>query len=134
MSIRALSAVLTVVALSGILSACASSPSGEGSSRDRNLIAAEEIQRSNSNDLHGLVTRHRPQWIGGRNSAAISLQPGEEIVVYFDRTRYGGPESLRGIPLDGVRSLRFLSGPDAQQRFGLDHRRGAIVVSFRPEG
>lgn len=131
---RSLSSMLTLIALSGILTACAPSPPGERNSRDRNLIAAEEIQRSNSNDLHALVARHRPQWIRGRNSAAISLQPGEEVAVYFDRTRYGGPEALRGVPLDGVRSIRFFSGPDAQQRFGLDHRRGAIVVSFRPDG
>lgn len=134
MSKRSLSHLLTVALLAGMLPACASTPTGERGSRDRNFIAAEEIRQSNSNDLHALVERHRPQWIRGRNSVAISLQPGEEVVVYLDRTRFGGPEALRGIPLDGVRSIRFFSGPDAQQRFGLDHRKGAIVVSFRPDG
>ncbi|TVR54507.1 MAG: hypothetical protein EA421_08435 [Gemmatimonadales bacterium] len=116
------------------ISACASS-GGERSAANRDLLTQEEILRSNSQDLYSVIDERRPRWIrGGRVVSPYGASSGESVVVYFDQSRQGGPEMLRGIPLSGISEIRFFSGPDAQQRFGLDHRMGAIVVTFSPRG
>jgi hypothetical protein len=116
-------------------SACATSSDGERRSSDRDLLTPEDISQSNSTDLFSLIEERRPRWLrGGRTVSPFSIASGETVVIYFDHSRQGGPEILRGIPLAGIASVRYFSGPDAQQRFGLDHRMGAIVVSFAPSG
>jgi hypothetical protein len=118
------------------LAACAGGGGGERSTGNRDILTREEMETSVSPDLFSIVQERRPRWIrGGRTQGPLSPQggeAGEAVVVYFDNSRQGGVEALRGLPIDGVREVRFLSGPDAQQRFGLDHRMGAILVFFGP--
>ena len=117
------------------ISACASGGGGERSAANRDILSQEEILRSNSQDLYSVIDNLRPRWIrGGRVVSPYGASSGESVVVYFDQSRQGGPEMLRGIPLSGISEIRFFSGLDAQQRFGLDHRMGAIVVTFSPRG
>lgn len=128
----ALPAVVVCVLALGA-SACATASDGERRSSDRDLLTPEEISQSNSTDLYSVIEERRPRWLrGGRVVSPFGMESGETVVIYFDQSRQGGPEILRGIPLDGIGSVRYFSGPDAQQRFGLDHRMGAIVVSFSP--
>lgn len=113
------------------LPSCASSGRGESVGSDRSLLTQEEILDSGAQDVYSVVQERRPHWI--RNRQAISLSgasPVESVVVYFEQSRQGGPEVLRGMAVSGISEIRFYSGLEAQQRFGLDHRLGAIVVSF----
>jgi hypothetical protein len=59
----------------------------------------------------------------------VSITQGrQEIVVYIDQTRMGGPSSLSQIPITEVKEIQYLSGTDATQRFGTGHGSGAIIV------
>jgi hypothetical protein len=114
---------------------CASTGEGGGGGANRDVLSRDEILRSNSTDLFSVIEERRPRWLrAGRVVSPFSMSSGETVVIYFDHNRQGGPEVLRGVPLDGISEVRFFSGPDAQQRFGLDHRMGAIVISFVPRG
>ena len=124
---------LTGCLLALAMPACASSGRGDPVGSDRNLLTQEEVLESNSQDVYSVIQERRPRWI--RSGQALSLSdanPVESVVVYFEQSRQGGPEVLRGMPLSGISEIRFYSGLEAQQRFGLDHRLGAIVVSFSP--
>jgi hypothetical protein len=49
--------------------------------------------------------------------------------VYLDDLPQGGLESLRYIPLDRVRLIRYLNPTDADIRWGGSHPAGAILVT-----
>jgi hypothetical protein len=113
-----------------LLPACSSTP-GSSTARDPNLISLQEIQEATVSDLFLLIQRERPRWLRGRQiQTPMGRASGEDVVVYIERSNIGGPDALRGMSLDGVQSIRFLSGRDAQQRYGLNHRMGAIVISY----
>jgi hypothetical protein len=126
--------LMAVLALGlGPLSCASSGVEGDRARPDRNLLTAEEIQRSQFTDLYSVIDERRPRWLrSSRVVSPMSMSTGETVVVYLDQSRAGGPEVLRGLTVDGIHSVQYLSGPEAQQRFGLDHRMGAIVVSFYP--
>lgn len=107
--------------------ACASTASSPARHADRDRLLQEEIAAAHEPNLYNLVQKLRPQWL--RKRGAKDLRDQGEIVVYYGRTRLGGPESLRRISTSEVASLRFLSGPEANTRFGRGHEHGAIIVT-----
>ena len=107
----------------------ASSPA-TGGQRDQSRLSAADIQAADPNlTLYELVSRLRPQWLTRRPGTA--LQGQMDVVVYRDDIRAGGPEALREIRLDIVSQVRYLTGPEATGRYGLNHPHGAIVVTTR---
>jgi hypothetical protein len=55
------------------------------------------------------------------------------IQVYLDGTRLGGIETLKGLPVVTVYSVRRISGTDAQARFGIGHSDGVLFVATGPD-
>ncbi|MGH7636462.1 MAG: hypothetical protein ACREOK_02325 [Gemmatimonadaceae bacterium] len=51
------------------------------------------------------------------------------IAVYLDEMPYGSAESLRQIPLDRVRLIRYISPTEANLKYGGSHPTGAILVT-----
>ena len=113
------------------VAACASAGTSVPSRSDRDMIVipAGDPRLNTAENLHGLLARERPQWLTIRGPASIT--DTGSVVVYQDGIRFGGPESLRQIPVASVASVQFLSASDATTRFGLNHRHGAIVVVSR---
>jgi hypothetical protein len=54
------------------------------------------------------------------------------IQVYLDGTRLGGIETLKGVPVVTVYSIRRINGTDAQARFGIGHSDGVIYIATGP--
>ena len=52
----------------------------------------------------------------------------QDVVVYVDQTRMGGPNTLAQIPITDVKEIQHLSGTDATQRYGTGHGSGVIIV------
>ncbi len=119
-----------VVALAGFLSACTIGPGrvGGGGTRDQTQLTAADIQAADPNlTLHELISRTRPQWLTRRPGTPLEGQMS--VVIYRDDIPVGGPEALHEIRLDIVNQVRYLSGPEATGRYGLNHPHGAIVVT-----
>jgi hypothetical protein len=53
------------------------------------------------------------------------------VMVYVNGNKMGGVHELKRIPAQDVREIRFLSGSDAQQRYGAGHAAGAIQVMLK---
>lgn len=84
--------------------------------------------------MFDVVQRERPHWLGNLGPAALEgTGQGDVVVVYQDGARLGGPAFLRDIYVDNVATVRFLTGPEAASRFGLNHQSGAILVTTRKE-
>jgi hypothetical protein len=112
------------------LSACASSGGGgSGPNRDRTILTAENLAPYAKQPLWEVISKERPSWLATRGTAGLSVQDPEDIVVYINGAKMGGREYLREVTADIVTSVRFLSGPEAQTRYGMNHQYGAIVVT-----
>ena len=112
------------------LSACGSTGARSAAVRgDRNLITSDELRQGVASNLYEFLESTRPMWLRKRGQSSI-LNEGD-IVVYLDDNRLGGPETLRSLSTMAAESLRFLDAAAAQQRFGVGHSHGAILVYSR---
>jgi hypothetical protein len=94
--------------------------------RDPSVLTEAEIEASGYTDAFSMVQALRPQWL--RTRGATSLTQREFVQVYVDGSRMGSPETLQQLPVSTISSMRYLTGLEATQRWGLDHGAGAIVV------
>lgn len=116
---------------------CASSPAAaSGASqqssrpvRQRDRISAEELATIDVQNALQAVQRLRPNFLQTHGGATSSITQGpQDVVVYVDQTRMGGPSTLAQIPISDVKEIQYLNGTDATQRYGTGHGSGAIIV------
>lgn len=121
--------ISTAVALATLLSACSAATAGthpEPSRTDSRVLTGDDLRHPVAHNAFDLIRLLRPQYLQfGRPSL------GTERAVYVDGQRTGDIQDLRLVPADVIREIRFLSGPEANFRYGLDHSAGAIVVTTR---
>ena len=124
--------VLLMLAVAAGLWGCSSLD--HGPSRDRNLITPEEIEASGARNAYELIQRLRPLWLQSRGERSVRLETA--IVVYQDNAMLGGIDTLEGIPIELVRSVRALDSAEAGRLPGLGsrHVERAIMISTRPGG
>ena len=120
-----------VITMAILLGACATSPRTESRrGQDRTTLTAENLRPHANRMLYEVIRLERPQWLSTRGPNSLgNAQPGDAIIVYRDGVKVGGLEHLRDITADLVASVRFLTGPEAQSRFGMDHQSGAILIT-----
>ena len=119
-----------MIGIAVMLTACASSGARSGAPRgDRNLVTSEEIRESVALNAYDYIQSNRPIWLRRRGQTSI-LMDGD-ILVYLDESRLGGPETLRQVSLVAVDRMQFLDASAAQQRFGVGHGHGVILIYSR---
>ena len=92
-------------------------------------ITTEEIQASTAQDAYELIQRLRPRWLRSRGSRSLTMST--EIVVFLNRTRMGGLDSLRDISTNSIRTVEYLDAARAIGELpglGSEHAEAAIVV------
>lgn len=115
------------------LSTTACAVAGASSSRPfstsrRDVLSAAEIVASRVTDAYQAVTQLRPEFLRRRGVEIVPRFSGS-VTVYLDDLPQGGLESLRYIPLDRVRLIRYMTPSDADIRWGGSHPAGAILVT-----
>ncbi len=126
-------AVVTALALSLVVGACASS--GERSGGDSRLLTAEELEASGASDVYEAVERLRPRWLRGRGGRSLDALE-TDILVYFNDSRMGSPEeTLRSMSLDGISRIEYLDSARASALpgTGSGHVEAAIMVYTRDQ-
>jgi hypothetical protein len=127
---------LLTVALGGLvlLGACGGASRGSlgggepPPARSSDAVTLEELGKvSTSSSLFEALRALRPTWFL-RNPTTLRPAQEGDIVVYLDRSRLGGPESLRSIHVATVTLVRHYSASEAEARFGPGHLHGAIQV------
>ncbi len=117
-----------------VTTSCATSTqsASQGRSGGRNLITAEELAAAPDLNVFDAVRRLRPNWLRARGTeSALGTVP---VVVYVDGMRRGDVDALSIIRLDEVTEIRFLDGPDATTRYGINVGGGVIEVVTRRGG
>lgn len=96
----------------------------------REVLTASEIVAARVTDVYQAVTQLRPEFLR-RRPAAMPAAPFAPvpIAVYLDEMPFGNSESLRYIPLDRVRLVRYVSPSEANLKWGGSHAGGAILVT-----
>ena len=122
------------LALAGIsLSACAASTSNTRpfiAGAGREVLTAAEIVASRVTDVYQAVTQLRPEFLRRRSANVVATPSASvRVAVYVDEMPFGTSESLRYIPLDRVRQIRYVSSTEANLLFGGSHPAGVIVVT-----
>lgn len=121
---------IPAAALLLLLASCAPSSNPPGAApRDPNRISLEEMGAYQSMDAYAAVQALRPRWLNTRGPSTINLS--ESIKVYLDNALLGGPDFLRQVSVNTLTSMRYMSGIEATQRWGLDHGLGAILLYTR---
>lgn len=95
----------------------------------RDMITAAEIVAARVADAYEAVARLRPEFLRRRGRVVGTMAAQPNVMVYLDELPYGGLETLRHIPLERVRLIRYLSPSDADMRWGGSHPTGAILVT-----
>jgi hypothetical protein len=95
----------------------------------RDVLTAAEIVASRVTDVYQAVSQLRPEFLRKRPVIQTPLISGVSVQVYLDDMQFGGVESLRSIPLDRVRTIRYVGAIDADLRWGGSHPAGVILVT-----
>ena len=114
--------------------------------QDRRHITAEELAEQVGQNGYEVVEKLRPDWFR-RAERRISLDQGRSaemggmytdvstiplrLTVFVDQTEMGGVEELRRLRNDEIREIEYLSGSDAQQRYGARFSAGIIHVILK---
>jgi len=100
----------------------------------RDVLTAAEIVTSRVTDAYQAVSQLRPEFL--RRRATVPTLPtiaaSTSITVFLDGLPYGTIESLRSIPLDRVRLIRYIPPYEADLKWGGTHPTGAILVTTLP--
>ena len=113
--------------------ACAAGPgpAGGASRGDPDVITGQELARYPSVSVRQAIERLRPRFLRTRGPTSLSNPSADRIVVYLGDTRMGSLEFLDQIMTSDILEVRYLSAPDATQRYGTGHTAGAIVLKPR---
>jgi len=114
------------------LTACAAATSGARSNltaAGRDVLTAAEIVTSRVTDAYQAVVQLRPEFLRRRGGTVTMSFNAPTVVVYLDELPYGTVESLRSIPLERVRLIRYIPAAEADLRWGGTHSAGAILVT-----
>ena len=95
----------------------------------REVITASEIVAARVTDVYQAVAQLRPEFLNRRSVEPMAPWRQGAIAVYLNEMPIGGEESLRSIPLEEVRQIRFMTKTQAEFRWGKPFPRGAIVVT-----
>ncbi len=137
---------IAVLALLIMMWGCAGAgAAGDARSQSRTTITLEEIEGGRYANAYDMVQGLRPEWLRPRGAlsigeaargtgagAQLNVQPGQEqLLVYLEQARLGGPESLRQIDPRNLSSATFLDQSAATYRFGPGHLHGVILLTSR---
>jgi hypothetical protein len=93
---------------------------------DAKTLTAADIAGAAQLDLLALIAAERPQWLRGVDGRAAP------VIVYLGDTRLGGSNTLKGLTLSTIGSVRYYETSAAQQRFSSRDFTPVIQVLLKP--
>jgi hypothetical protein len=131
---------MTMTVRSGLLAVCLAAgglflapADGLAQKKQRDLITREEVLQSGQRDmdLQRAVRSLRPHFLAApRGQRTMGAAPPGELVLYIDGSRSGDLNGLKEIAAKDVQEVRYLEPSKAQERYGISHSGGAILVTL----
>ena len=96
-----------------------------------NLIQLEQIRHQPATDAYDLIRALRPRWLQSRRHRSNYFNKTAPFAtVYVNDSRHGDIDSLRDIPAEQIKEIRFINSNEAAIRFGPNFSGGAILISI----
>jgi hypothetical protein len=99
--------------------------------RNSSVLSSSEWAGANVSTAFDAIEQLRPQFFRSRGQTSILLRAATQTNVYLDNMRLGGLETLRDVPITGIRAIRYLSADEATYRWGTNQTGGAIQLVSR---
>jgi hypothetical protein len=96
-----------------------------------NFITQEQLAATKHSNLYDAIYAIRPTFFRSRGRSSLDPAIQEFPAVYQDGQRFGELAVLRTMSPEGVRSVRYLTAPEATTRYGMNHTAGVIEVTTR---
>jgi hypothetical protein len=127
MSVKLLSVLVLAAAIG-----CSTATAGSGArGRESNVITEQEIATSHLQTAHDVIARLRPIYLRSRGRTTVNAGAIDYASVFMDGQYFGDISALRTIQAASIREIRYLNGPDAATRFGMQFGAGAIAITTR---
>jgi len=111
-----------------LAAACATASSGASRPGfDAALITRAQIEELHVSTAYDAVKTLRSNWLSARGPE--SFRYPIEVQVYLDGVHYGDISTLQSIASPPIQYIRYYTGQEATVKWGIDHGRGAIVIS-----
>ena len=122
-----------VVAAAAFACASGGASSGSGTTRDANVITADEIAASHETNAFDVISRLRPLYLRTRGRSTLSAggNASDYATVFLDGQLYGDLSSLKNLVTPQIRQIRYYNGPDAVTKFGMQYGSGVIAIETR---
>jgi hypothetical protein len=127
---RAATRIALLVLVANALSCASSQARGDAGANDPSVITrAEVLELRFANALEAVQSLH-PSWLQAKG--ADSFSSAGQVQVYLDENHLGGVETLATITPSSILLIRHYRALEATTRWGINHDKGAIVVSTHP--
>jgi len=113
---------------------CASSDTSRAStsrSASPGAVTGEELRQVPASNAYEALERLRPIWILPRPRSSLAFSFSGSPVVYLSGVPHGAASTLRGIEINEVLLIDFMTAIDAGIRYGTGHSGGIIWVELR---
>jgi hypothetical protein len=94
----------------------------------RSVITLAEIRGLAADNAYDIVRLLRPEWLNARPPTVFGKVKMETVPVYLDDFRYGEVDSMRGIHVQTIFSIRSIPPSVATSRWGTGHAAGVIQI------
>jgi hypothetical protein len=122
--------VYVLVAATTMACAAAGAPSS-GIERNSNLITEQEVAETHATNAYEVITKARPTYLRSRGRSTINARTSEFASVYLDGQVYGDIGTLKNIPAQQIREIRYYSASDAVTKFGMQTGSGVIEIKTK---
>ena len=94
--------------------------------RQSDVLTNAEMRASDANDIYSAIQKLRPSFFSRSVTRSKNDQNVSVLSVYLDDNRIGDVGKLRGMPIEAVKQVQYLSPTQAATRF-TDGHVGAVI-------
>lgn len=119
-----------IVVLATFLVGCASASSQGGSERGAGTtLTAEQLSRTNADNLYDAINRLRPSWLASRGPTSVTNSTPTSVDVFMGNNYLGKADYLQQVRPGDVTEVKYWDSGSAAARFGMGHPRGVIELT-----
>lgn len=99
--------------------------------RRPNRITAAELADMRHLNAEEAVQRLRPRWLRSRSNQEDFRNPEDVLSVYVNLSFRGDKTELARVGVNQIEGMVFLNARQSFERFGPQHKSGAILITLR---
>ena len=103
----------------------------ETAARQSDVLTNAEMRASDASDIYSAIQKLRPSFFSRSVTRSKNDQNTSILSVYLDDSRIGDIGKLRGIPIDAIKQVQYLSPTQAAIRFTDGHVGPVIHLTTR---